>query len=136
LQTVTAMLAYEDGHKALDWLVRVFQCEVQERWSDDSGRLIHGELSFGEMSLLVASPDEHYQSPNTMRERYGAANQWLKTPFIYNGVMIRTTNIDALYQRAIENGAEILSEFEDGFPGRRFRFADPEGQRWFILETN
>ena len=28
----------------------------------------------------------------------------------------------------------ILSDIEDGPPGRRYRAEDPEGQRWFFIQ--
>jgi uncharacterized glyoxalase superfamily protein PhnB len=43
-------------------------------------------------------------------------------------------DVDAHFKKAKENGAEILSEIEDGFPGKRYRCADIEGQRWMFME--
>jgi uncharacterized glyoxalase superfamily protein PhnB len=37
-------------------------------------------------------------------------------------------------RRAAAGGATILSEVEDGPPGRRYRVEDVEGHRWMFME--
>jgi uncharacterized glyoxalase superfamily protein PhnB len=43
-------------------------------------------------------------------------------------------NIDEHFERAKREGAFILSEPEDGFPGHRYRAEDLEGHRWMFLQ--
>ncbi len=61
-------------------------------------------------------------------------NQWLSVPWVVNGCLVYVENIDEHFKRAKENGAEILSEIEDGFPGKRYRCADIEGHRWMFMQ--
>lgn len=127
MQRVTPMLAYVDGHAALDWLAEAFGMEIVDRWSDDDGRLSHGLLKLNGEEIMIASPDPRYRQP----DRDSAP--WLDQPWIFNGVMITVDDLGATLERCRALGAEILSEIEDGFPGRRFRVADLEGQRWFVF---
>jgi uncharacterized glyoxalase superfamily protein PhnB len=38
------------------------------------------------------------------------------------------------FERARSKGANILSEVEDGGPGKRYRVEDIEGHRWMFME--
>ena len=68
-----------------------------------------------------------------------AAMDWLASAFgarervRHLGPDSRLT-IDENYMRAKKAGATILSEPEDGPPGRRYRAEDLEGHRWMFLE--
>ena len=130
------MLAYEDGPGALDWLSRAFGFEIRERWLVEDGRLTHGELALGDQVVMLASGPAGYESPNTLKARYPAAAEWLSVPYVVNGVLLRIENLDQVLNSARAAGAEVLSEIEEGFPGRRCRVADFEGQRWFLLEAS
>jgi uncharacterized glyoxalase superfamily protein PhnB len=55
-------------------------------------------------------------------------------PWVIDGVLVYVDDIDAHFARAAAAGAIILSEIEEGPPGRRYRAEDPEGHRWFFLE--
>ncbi len=61
-------------------------------------------------------------------------NKWLTIPYIINGLLVYVNDVDAHYKIAKENGAEILSKVENDFPGKRYRCADLEGQRWMFME--
>ena len=55
-------------------------------------------------------------------------------PWVIDGALVYVDNIDEHYERAKSAGAVILSEPEDGGPGRRYRAEDIEGHRWMFLE--
>lgn len=133
-QTVIPMLAYEDGLAALDWLVRAFGFVVRTRWLDDAGRLTHGELLAGDALIMLASPSPDYQSPKTLSDLYEPARRWMQVPWILNGVLVYVDDLDAHFQQSQAAGARILSPIEEGLPGRRYRAADLEGQRWFFFQ--
>jgi uncharacterized glyoxalase superfamily protein PhnB len=46
---------------------------------------------------------------------------------------VYVADVDAHFERAKREGATILSELEDGFPGRRYRAEDLEGHRWMFM---
>ena len=133
-QTVIPMISYEDGIAALEWLVKAFDFRERRRICDPSGRLMHGELEVGDNVLMIAAPTPDYESPKRHRERCDRAKRWSSTPWIIDGVLVLVEDIDAHFQRAKASGAQILSEIEDGPPGRRYRAEDLEGHRWFFLE--
>lgn len=126
------MLAYEDGPAAMDWLAAVFGLTEQARMIDD-GRLSHGELELDGQTIMLATPSPNYQSPKTVRHSYPPAAKWSEVPYIIDGVLISVPDLDGVYKRAREMGGVILSEIEEGFPGRRFRLEDPEGHRWYVF---
>ena len=132
-QTFIPMLSYEDGEAMMDWLIEAFGFVQKERWMHE-GLLSHGELTFDGGVIMLATPTALYQSPMKVRQNYSPAADWSKVPYIFNGVLVHVSNVDAHFDRAKAAGATILSDIQDGPPGRSYRAEDPEGQRWFFLE--
>jgi uncharacterized glyoxalase superfamily protein PhnB len=133
-QTVFPMISYEDGNAALDWLVKAFGFREQARTSDPTGRLLHGELDVGGGVVMLASPTKDYEGPKRHRESCERARKWSSVPGIIDGVLVVVDDLDAHFERAKAFGATILTEIQDGPPGRRYRAEDLEGHRWFFLE--
>ena len=131
---VVPMLAYEDGFGALEWLTRAFGFRERARMTDADGHLTHGELETGDGLIMVATPSPDYRGPRRHRMECEQARLWSKVPWIIDGVLVIVDDIDGHYERARREGATILSEPEDGFPGRRYRAEDIEGHRWMFLQ--
>ena len=120
-QAVVPMLGYEDGPAAMDWLARAFGFTERTRWLNDDGSLGHGEmLAGGGLIMLATAPSKAYESPRTHRERCARAEQWSRTPYVLNGVLVYVDDVDAHFERARAAGAVMLSSIEDG-PGRLYR---------------
>jgi uncharacterized glyoxalase superfamily protein PhnB len=103
------------------------------RLTEENGRLSHGELETGNgLIMLATTPD--YEGPRRHRQHCEAARRWSSVPWVVDGVLVYVDDVDAHYTRAKAHGAHILSEPEDGFPGRRYRAEDLEGHRWMFLE--
>ena len=134
--TVVPMLSYEDGIAALEWLVKAFGFRERTRMCDPTGRLMHGELEMGDGLIMLASPTPDYEGPKRHREGCERARKWSSVPWIIDGVLVYVDNLDAHIERAKASGATILSEIEDGPPGRRYRAEDPEGHRWSFFERD
>jgi uncharacterized glyoxalase superfamily protein PhnB len=83
--------------------------------------------------LMLASPSPDYEGPRRHRDRCDAARRWSAVPWVVDGVLVLVDDLDGHYGRA-RACATILSEPEDGFPGRRYRAEDLEGHRWMFLE--
>ena len=130
---VIPMLAYEDGFAALAWLSRAFGFRERTRMAGPDGRLAHGEMEAGDGLVMLATPSPHYESPRTHRASCERARRWSEVPWVIDGVLVYVPDVDAHYARARAAGAIILSEPEDGFPGRRYRAEDPEGHRWMFM---
>ena len=135
--TVIPMVTYEDGVAALEWLAKAFGFRETARICDPStGRLMHGELEVSGGLIMLASPTPDYESPRRHREVCERARKWSSVPWIIDGVLVQVDDLDAHFERAKMSGATILSEIEDGPPGRRYRAEDHEGHRWFFMERD
>jgi uncharacterized glyoxalase superfamily protein PhnB len=131
---VIPMLSYEDGVAALDWLVQAFGFSERARMLWPDGRLSHGEMEAGDGVIMLATPTPDYECPKRHREQCESARRWSAVPWVIDGVLVHVDNVDQHYERARAAGALILSEPEDGYPGRRYRAEDLEGHRWMFLQ--
>src|SRR6185437_896700 len=135
MQNVIPMLSYENGISSLEWLKKAFGfVENMELRFVENGRLTHSELKAGENIIMIATPSLDYESINKQRKRDQQMNKWLSVPWIVNGILVYVENVEEPFKNANENGAEILSEIEEGFPGKRYRCADIEGHRWMFMQ--
>lgn len=131
---VIPMISYEDGATAMDWLARVFGFREQTRMIGTDGKLAHGEMETEHGLIMLATPSPNYEAPKHHREHCERARNWSSVPWVIDGVLIYVNDIDEHFQRARREGATILSELEDGFPGRRYRAEDLEGHRWMFMQ--
>jgi len=136
MQAIIPMLAYEDGIAALEWLVKAFGFRERKemRMIDDNGRLSHGELELDNNIIMLATPTPDYESPARHRQHCEQAQKSSQVSWIINGLLVYVSDVDAHYNRAKNAGAVILSPPEDGFPGKRYRCEDLEGQRWMFMQ--
>lgn len=135
MNQIIPMLSYEDGIAALDWLCKTFGFTEKTRILEDDGGLALGELTFGNGTIILASPTPEYQSPKHHREICGSAAKWSQVPSIINGVLVYVDDVKKHYQKAKENGATILSELEMSGRGLRYRAEDLEGHRWMFMQA-
>ena len=134
--SVVPMLSYEDGIAALEWLARAFGFRETARLTTADGRLSHGEMLAGGGLIMLASPTPDYQSPKHHRALCEQARKWSAVPWIIDGVLVSVDDLDCHFARAKAAGATILSDIEEGPPGRRYRAEDFEGHRWFFFERH
>lgn len=132
--SVIPMIAYEDGIGALEWLAKAFGFRETMRLTGPDSTLSHGEMEAGDGVIMLATPTPAYESPKRHRETCESARRWSAVPWIIDGVLVYVDDLDAHYRRAKAAGAIILSEIEDGPPGRRYRAEDFEGHRWFFFQ--
>ena len=133
---VIPMISYEDGIAALEWLANAFGFRERSRLTWPDGKLSHGEMEAGDGLIMLATPTADYESPRRHRETCERARKWSLVPWIIDGVLVYVEDLDAHYERAKAAGATILSEIEDGPPGRRYRAEDLEGHRWFFFQRD
>jgi uncharacterized glyoxalase superfamily protein PhnB len=131
---VSPMLSYEDIGAAMDWLCRAFGFTESERYTDDDGTVVHGEITYGGGTVLLGTPSPAYQGPRRHQETCAAARAWSDNPHVVNGVHVYVEDVDAHCATARAAGARILRGPEDAGPGRLYTAADPEGQRWMFLQ--
>jgi PhnB protein len=136
---VIPMLSYADGPAAMDWLARAFGFGEVARMLNDDGSLSHGEMTTGNGGngrIMLATPTPDYESPRQHRQHCEQARAWSQAPWVINGVLVYVDDVDAHYERARAAGATILGALEDGWPGRRYRTEDLEGQRWMFMQRD
>jgi len=135
MQNIIPMLSYENGISSLEWLKKAFGFEenMEMRFVEE-GLLTHSELKAGESTIMIATPSLDYESINKQRKRDKQMDKWLSVPWVVNGLLVYVENVDEHFKKAKENNAEILSEIEEDFPGKRYRCADIEGHRWMFIE--
>jgi uncharacterized glyoxalase superfamily protein PhnB len=133
---VVPMISYEDGIAALEWLRSAFGFRETARLTTPDGKLSHGEMEAGNGLIMLASPTPEYRGPKHHREVCEQARKWSTVPWIIDGVLVYVDDLDRHFKRATAAGAMILSEIEEGPPGRRYRAEDLEGHRWFFFEKD
>ena len=131
---VIPMLSYENCVAALEWLSRTFGFRERNRMAAPDGRIGHAEMETGEGVIMLASGPAGYESPATRREKYAGIREWLKTPWIVDGVLVYVDDVDGHYERAQKAGARILTPPEDAPYGRLYRTEDLEGHRWMFMQ--
>jgi PhnB protein len=122
--TITAHIVVRGAADAADWYVRALGAEVGRRIPVPGGRFIEIELQFGDSSVMIADefPDLGVLSPLSLGGTYSALH-------------IATDDVDALWQRAIDAGAEIHQPLADMFWGDRHgQIIDPFGHRWGLSQ--
>ena len=136
VQTVVPMIAYVDAAAAIDWLTDAFGFRERERITGADGTIMHAELETNTEGgiVMLATPSPDYESPRGHSERCERARAWLSVPWIVDGVLVYVGDVDAHFERSRSKGARILSELEDGPPGRRYRVEDLEGHRWMFMQ--
>lgn len=122
---IHARLAYRDDRAALDYLVRVFGFEEVREARTDLGGHILAFLRMGDGMFMIGRDDPEVHRIHSPIALGGSTIQ----------LQVRVRNIDAQYQQAVAEGAEITTPLEDAFYGeRRYEASDLEGHRWHFAE--
>jgi uncharacterized glyoxalase superfamily protein PhnB len=114
------ILGYRDLRAAIDWLCRVFSFEPLEVMRNEDGTYVHVELRLGDGVIMPTSREKEGDPDNPW-------NQDLAT----QGVYVAIDGVDAHYERAMAEGAEIprpLATTDWG--SREYTARDLEGNLW------
>jgi len=116
--TIYPSLRYHDARAAIDWLAEAFGFEEHAVHADAEGVIRHAELQgFGGIVMLGTEPE-------------GGDPQWGEhagTGWNY----LSHDDVDALHDRAVAAGAEIVRPLQDtDYGSREFSARDPEGNHW------
>lgn len=123
LTAVTPRLVVPDGEAAIAFYAEAFGAEeVGERFAM-GGRLIHAVLRIGDAAVMVTQDEEGAEA--RAPEAVGGAVTAIMATY--------WDDPDAVWERALAAGAEVLYPLEDQFYGERGgRLRDPFGHQWMV----
>ncbi len=112
-------LVVDDAAAAIDFYGKAFGAVEVERTAHN-GTIVHAELSFDGVPVMVKDADEFDPAPGTLGG----------TPVL---LTVDTVDVDALGQRLEAAGATVVFPISDQDYGRRDgRFRDPFGHLWIV----
>lgn len=121
LHSITPSLVCTPCADAIDFYERAFGAEeIGQRMTGPDGKVGHAEIRIGDSVIMLGDewPDGPTRSPSSL----GGSTAAL---FIY------TDDVEELWDRAIEAGAEVVFPLELQFYGDRSgRLRDPFGHTW------
>ena len=124
MHTITPHIVVRDAARAVDWYTNVLGAEERLRIPVPDGRLMSVELRFGESAVMLADefPEMGIVSPQTLGGTYMALH-------------LMVDDVDAVWQRALDAGAEVFRPLQDSFWGERHgQVIDPFGHRWGLAQ--
>jgi len=120
---VTPQLVVSPCVDALEFYERAFGAQVLMRLPGPDGLLMHAEMKLGGAIIMLA--DEMSMPGEVVRKSPKNAGA------ITGGVMLYVEDVDAVFQRALDEGAKSVREPTDEFWGDRFaQLEDPFGHVW------
>jgi uncharacterized glyoxalase superfamily protein PhnB len=115
---VTPYLLYRDADAAIDFLTSAFGFTERVRMRGEDGKTNHAELDLEGGIVMLGHPGDDFKNPNELGGR---------TQIVY----IYVDDVDAHFEHAKANDADIQREPEDQFYGdRTYSVHDPEGHSW------
>lgn len=123
-QTVTPHIVVRGAAAASQWYQRALGAKERGRVPVPDGRFMQIELGFGASTVMLSDefPEMGVISPLSLGGTVGA-------------LAIHTDDVDALWQRAVEAGAEVSLPLQEMFWGDRHgEIFDPFGHRWALAQ--
>jgi len=124
MHTITPHIVVADAAAAADWYTHALGAEERSRIEVPGGKLMQVELWFGDSAVMLA--DEFPELDVLSPLRIGGSATVLH---------LYTNDVDALWQRAVDAGAEIRQLLQDAFWGERYgQITDPFGHHWGLAQ--
>lgn len=125
IHSVTPSLTCTPCAEAIEFYKRAFGAEeITPRMADADGVVAHAEIRIGDSVVMLGDewPDGPTQSPRTL----GGSTMALH---------IYTDDVDALWERAVAAGADVVFPLEMQFYGDKGgRVRDPFGHTWGLAQ--
>jgi len=121
---ITPHLVVRDAARAAQWYMEALGAEERGRLPLPGGKLMQVELRFGGSTVMLADefPELGVLSPLAIG---GTATV----------LHLVTADVDRLWERAVEAGAEVRQPLGDAFWGERYgQITDPFGHRWGLAQ--
>ena len=124
VHTVATRLVYEDATAAIAFYREAFGATVREEpHKAPDGKVVHSEVWFGDSVVFMTDEGE---------DRNGVAPSSIGG--LVTAVMaLNVPDVDALWERAVTAGCEVVYPLADQFYGDRAgRVRDPFGHQWML----
>ena len=120
--SVTTYLAVDDAAAAIDYYKRAFGATERVRMHAPDGKIGHAEIEIGDSLVMLSDPFPQ-ASTRAPKELGGTS----ASVFLY------VEDVDAVVQKAVDEGASVTMEVADQFWGDRFgTVTDPFGHVWSV----
>lgn len=120
--SVTPYLIIKGAARAIEFYKQAFGASEVMRLEGPGGSIGHAEIQIGDSRVMMA--DEHPDMGALSPELIGGSPV---------SILIYTEDVDALFQRALDAGAEQVRPLQDQFYGDRSGvLKDPFGHQWSI----
>ncbi len=128
LHTVTPRLVIPDGAAAVEFYRRAFGAEeIGERFVAPGGQLIHAELRIGDSVVMITEEGADEGAPAVSPGSLGGRVSVIMATY--------WEDVDAVWQAALDAGAEVIYPLENQFYGDRAgRIKDPFGHQWMLSQ--
>ena len=114
---LSPVFRYTNAPAAIDWLVRAFGVTVRSDHRTPDGAVAHADLLFGSNSICLSSTSTS-----------ASDSPWA---LVRQGLYVRVSDPDAVHDRAVAAGAEIVCPLTDqSYGSRDFTLRDPGGHLW------
>jgi PhnB protein len=121
---VTPHIVVNDAAAAASWYSQALGAQERRRITLPGGKVMSLELRFGELAVMVADefPEMDVLGPLSIGG----------TPVVLH---LLTDDVDGLWQRALDAGADVRHPLQDAFWGERHgQIVDPFGHRWGLSQ--
>ena len=122
--TITPHLVVSDAARAAAWYAEALGAQERGRIEVPGGKLMQVELELGGATVMLADefPDLGVLSPLSIG---GTATV----------LHLVVDDVEAVWQRAVDGGAEVRQPLDDAFWGERYgQIVDPFGHRWGLAQ--
>ena len=124
MTSISPHLVVRGADRAAAWYVEALGAEERSRVPVPGGKLMSVELAFGDTTVMLA--DEFEDMGVLAPPSVGG------TPVTLH---LTTDDVDALWERALQAGAEVHAPLHDAFWGERHgQIEDPFGHRWGLAQ--
>ena len=122
--TITPHIVVRDAGRAAEWYKKALGAEERGRVPVPGGKFMQIELRFGDSAVMLA--DEFPEAGVLSPQAIGG------TPVVLH---FSTEDVEGLWQRATEAGAEVLQPLQEQFCGDLYgQIRDPFGYRWGLAQ--
>ena len=126
---VLAHILSPDCAKHIEWIERVFGGKVKDTHRNESGKIIHCEMSVNGGTFMLA--DRNQESGDATPTNNGEPQD--QKGFVLH---VNVAEPEAIFKKALGNGGVQLMELKQQFWGDVYgQFQDPFGYQWGLLKS-